>query len=177
MASVGQSAQPCTSPLTYNVPTTNNGQHQFAVEAVDAAGNVSSSISYSWKVAAGSLQDFTINGDGTNPLYPGAPAQPINLRFTNTNSGALSVTALTVTIQSVNAPNATAQHPCSASDYALTGYSGAFPFTMPSGLSTLQSIGIPSTKWPTIQMVETHANQNGCAGASITVAYVGSAQG
>lgn len=175
--SVGQSAQPCSTPLTYNVPTTNNGQHQFAVEAVDAAGNVSSAIFYSWKVAAGSLQEFTINGDGTSPLFPGAPAQPINLRFTNTNTSALSVMSLTVTIQSVNAPNATALHPCSTSDYVVAPYSGTYPFTMPSGSSTLQSIGIPNTKWPTIRMVETNINQNGCAGASITVAYLGSAQG
>ena len=37
----GGSPQPCSSPLTYNVFTTNNGVHQFAVEAVDALGNVS----------------------------------------------------------------------------------------------------------------------------------------
>src|SRR6185312_11014343 len=42
VVSVGETAKPCASPLTYNVDTTNNGVHQFAVEAVDAAGNVSS---------------------------------------------------------------------------------------------------------------------------------------
>ena len=79
VASVGQSPQACATPLNYNVGTTNNGVHQFAVEAVDAAGNVSGGIFYSWKVAAGSLQEFTINGNGSTPLYPGAPALPINL--------------------------------------------------------------------------------------------------
>ena len=78
VASVGQSPQACAPPLNYNVGTTNNGVHQFAVEAVDAAGNVSGGIFYSWKVAAGSLQEFTINGNGSTPLYPGAPALPFN---------------------------------------------------------------------------------------------------
>ena len=41
--SVGEANQPCASPLTFDVATTNNGQHQFAVRAVDAAGNVSGS--------------------------------------------------------------------------------------------------------------------------------------
>ena len=36
------------------VQTTNNGQHQFAVVAVDWAGNISQAATYKWKVAAGS---------------------------------------------------------------------------------------------------------------------------
>jgi hypothetical protein len=48
---------------------------------------------------------------------------------------------------------------------------------MPSGNSTLQSIGVASSKWPTVRMVESHVNQTGCAGAAITLAYTGSAQG
>ena len=145
--------------------------------AVDAAGNISSAAFWSWKVDKGSLEEFTINGDGTQPLYPGAPALKVNLGFHNTNAASLSITSLTVGIASVNAPNATALHPCSTADYAVTQYSGAYPFTMPTGSSTLQSIGRPNTTWPTVRMIESHANQNGCAGASVTLTYSGLAQG
>ena len=83
---------PCgPPPYSYAVATTNNGQHQFAVRAVDAAGNVGRSISYSWKVAAGSIQDFTIDGNAVGLIYPGGvgaadrghaaqPEQPPDLR-------------------------------------------------------------------------------------------------
>jgi len=54
--------QVCASPLTYTVGTTNNGQHQFAVRAYDHLGNFTQ-ITYTWKVAAGSIQNFTIDGN------------------------------------------------------------------------------------------------------------------
>ena len=57
--------QSCSSPLTYAAATTNSGQHQFAVRAIDAAGNVSAITSYGWKVDKGSPQQFTINGSVT----------------------------------------------------------------------------------------------------------------
>lgn len=174
---VGGLPQLCWPGVTFNVATTNNGQHQFAVEAVDWAGNVSGSASYKWKVNKGSLQQFTINGNGATPLYPGAPALPINLGFSNTNPGSLSITALTVSVQSVNSPQADPQHPCTTADYAVGQYTGAYPVTMPAGSSTLQSLGIASSKWPTVRMIDSNSNQNGCAGASITLAYTGSAQG
>ena len=44
---------PCpagTPPYTFTVSTGNNGEHQFAVEAVDHAGNVSDPAKYKWKL-------------------------------------------------------------------------------------------------------------------------------
>ncbi len=42
----------CTSPVHYLVNVANDGQHQFAVSAFDAAGNAST-VFYSWKVREG----------------------------------------------------------------------------------------------------------------------------
>lgn len=171
----GGATQPCASPLSYALDTTNNGTHQFGVRAYDHIGNYTE-IDYSWKVDKGSIQEFTINGDGSSPLYPGGAATKINLGFTNPNAVSLQMTSpLTVAIQSVTAPNATVQHPCSTSDYAVTQYTGSYPFTIPPGSSTLSSIGISNTLWPTVRMVESGHNQNGCAGASVTVTYTASA--
>jgi hypothetical protein len=165
--------QPCSSPLTYNVPTTNNGQHWFAVQAVDAAGNVAIT-SYSWKVAAGTPANFTIKGDATGLLYPGATATPLNLTLTNPNSSGETVTSLSATPQSVNAPNATTQHPCSIGDFGSTAYTGT-GFTLPPGTNTLQQLGVPQAQWPTVSMPDTHLNQDGCTSAAVTFSYTGSA--
>lgn len=177
--------QPCASPLSYVVQTTNNGQHQFGVEAVDAAGNVSQAIYYSWKVGKGSLQQFSISGNVPGRLYPGATAQKLNLTVTNPNPGSLSVTSLTVSIQSVTGSSNT-PYPCTASDFQVVQIpSASLPFTAPPGTSTLQADGVASGSLPTIQMIDRHdttpgngtGNQNGCIGATITLSYSGGAQG
>ena len=80
----------CTSPFTFTVivDTSNNGQHQFAVRAVDLAGNVSASASYKWKVEPDI--GFTITGDASglalsrplaiSPASDHEPAQLHDLR-------------------------------------------------------------------------------------------------
>ena len=69
--SVGGPNQPCSSQLTYVVGVTNNGQHQFAVEAVDAAGNVSAAVSYTWKVGKGTLATPTISTTPSPGVFVG----------------------------------------------------------------------------------------------------------
>ncbi len=180
--SLGGPNQPCTPPLTYGVQTTNNGQHQFAVRAVDAAGNVSGTISYSWKVAAGTAQNYTISGTAVSPLYPTlAPSgSSINLTFNNPNAGnggsgvnGVQVNNLTVTIASVTAPNATLSHPCGTVDFAVTQFSGAYPFYIPQGTSSLSSLGFASTTWPTVRLINRPVNQDGCKGATVNLTYTG----
>ena len=118
--SLGGPTQPCSSPLTYNVQTTNNGQHQFAVEAVDAAGNVSLPISYSWKVAAGTPAQFVIHGS-VSGLAPGI-TKPVPLTIDNPNSVAIFITQLTFAV-SANASSGT----CLASSYTVTPWNSNPP--------------------------------------------------
>jgi hypothetical protein len=177
------SFQPCSSPLTYNVATTSSGQHQFAVRAVDAAGTISDAATYKWKVPAGTPANFTISGNAPQQLYPGAPASALNLTLTNPNSGNLTVTNLGLSVRSVSAPNATASRPCTPSDFGVTGYGGS-SFTLPPGTKTLSQLGIPSTQWPSLRMLNRAdnpagsgtGNQDGCKGATVALSYSGSAQ-
>ena len=121
--------------------------------------------------------EFTISGNAQHLLYPGAAAEPLNLAFNNPNVGSLSLSSLSVAITKIDAPHATSQHPCTAADYAVTQYSGTYPITIPPGSSTLQSDGVTQSKLPTVKMVETHNDQDGCAFATVTLTYTGSAQG
>ena len=53
---------------------TSDDQHQFAVRAVDAAGNVPVDHHAGGR---GLIEDFTITGSAVGLLYPGGPARPI----------------------------------------------------------------------------------------------------
>ena len=166
----GASAQPCTSPLTYNVATTNSGVHQFAVEAVDYAGNVSQVASYSWKVQKGSIANFTIAGNVTNPLYPGPGVQQLNLTLTNPNSAAITITGVTAAVSSVAA---LAGHTCATANFSTTNYTGA-GFTLQPGTHTLSESGVLTGQLPTISMPNS-GDQTGCEHAQIDLTYGGSA--
>jgi large repetitive protein len=169
--------QPCSSPLTYVVETNNSGEHQFAVRAIDAAGNRSDATAYKWKVDKGSRQNFTISGGPGGQLFPGAAASPINLQFSNPNSVGMSVTSLSVSVQSVSsAPNATPAHPCTVTNFAATQFSGSYPFTIPPGSSSLSSLGFSPVQMPKVRMLDSGGNQDGCKNATISLSYSGSAQ-
>ncbi len=172
--SVGGPAQPCSPPLTYVVATTNNGQHQFAVRAVDAAGNVSGSISYSWKVAAGSIQDFTIDGNAVGLIYPGGAPQAIAVTLHNPNNIPIYVTALTVTA-TTDTP-----HGCSHNDLVLTqadlttATSSPNAIVIPAnGSVTLPAQGVAA---PTIRLLDNGTDQTpACANQTFSLTYDGSA--
>jgi hypothetical protein len=161
-------------PYTYAVGTTNNGQHQFAVRAVDAAGNVSGSISYSWKVAAGSIQDFTIDGNATGLLYPGGDARPIAVTLHNPNNLPIYVTALTVSA-TTDTP-----HGCSHTDLVVQQANLATATGSPSAIAvpangtvTLPAQGVAA---PTIRLQDNgHDQTPACANQTFNLSYSGSA--
>jgi hypothetical protein len=163
----------CTSPKTYAGPLA-AGSHTFQVRAVNILGNVSSPASFSWTITGSGLP-FTISGTAPSSLYPGGASSSINLSLTNPNSVSLFVTSISVTVQSVTAPNATAGHPCGVADFAAAQFSGTYPFTLPPGTSTLSQLGIAQSQWPTIRMPDTSLNQDGCKSATVTLGYAGSA--
>lgn len=76
-------------------------------------------------------------------------------------------------VAAVSAPAATALRPCTVSDFAVTQFSGTYPFEIPEGSSTLQSLGFAEDTWPTVRLVNRRVNQDGCEGATITLAYSG----
>jgi hypothetical protein len=161
----------CTSPKDYT--GLGQGSHTFNVVAVDQAGNQSTPATWTWSIVQ-PVKNWSIAGDAPGNLQPGASATPLNLTLTNPDNHSLSVQSISVTVQSVTkAPNAPAGQ-CSPSDFATSDLGGG-PLTVPSGTRTLSSLGVPSSRWPTIRMVETGRNQDGCQGASLVLAYHGMA--
>jgi hypothetical protein len=162
--SVGGSNQPCSSQLTYVVGVTNNGQHQFGVEAVDKAGNVGPATYYTWKVVKASPQLITVSGNADGSLFPGA-TRNIPVTFTNPNSTAITVTTFTITRSFPSG--------CNSADftfsYGATPISAGNPLTVPAnGSVTLNGSGNVSE--PTLQMTNTGSPQDSCHG-TITLTY------
>ena len=155
-------------PISFAVQTTNNGQHQFAVRAVDAAGNVSEPASYTWKVAKGSGQDFSVTGDATGLLYPGAPFTPIALAITNPNPVPIYVTQLTVTV--TNSPGG-----CAAASVVVQQSpvaAGSNELLVPANAVNWP---VPATHRPRIRLAETGANQDHCRNRTFSLGYSGQA--
>lgn len=178
------STQACSSPLSYIVGVTNNGQHQFDLRAYDHLGNFTQ-ITWSWKVAAGSIQDFTISGstDDNNAatddkLYPNGPARAVYVKLHNPNSVTIYVTAL-----SVSAPTDTTNG-CNHTDLSFVPTSGAVnlatatsspnAIVVPAGGDvTLPAQGVDA---PTIKLNDNgHDQTTACANQTFSLTFTGSA--
>jgi hypothetical protein len=117
------------------------------------------------------LPRIAIAGNADVPLEPGVP-DGINLQITNPNSVAVVVTRLTASLQSVRAPKATAALPCTLGDFALRQYSGPLPLTIPaSSTRSLAQLGDAPAQWPQVSIIDRPTNQDGCQGATVTLAY------
>jgi hypothetical protein len=128
--------------------------------------------------SSGSSSPFTISGS-VSGLAPGVSV-PLNLTLSNPNKKALAVTGLGVTIQGVTRTSDATAHnlPCGPTDYAVTQYGGPYPLTVPAkGSASLSGLGVPSSAWPRVTMLDRPTNQDGCKGASLTLAYSGSGEG
>jgi hypothetical protein len=158
----------CTSPVTYTGLGVAN--HTFSVRAVDTVGNISTATSYTWAIQSSSGQPFTISGNAVGLLYPGAAAQALAIKLSNPNNAPIFVTALSATLSSTGLPAG-----CPTANFAVTqsNVSSTSTVQVPAnGSVTLPAQGVSA---PTVQMLDTHVNQNACAGATLTFSYNGSA--
>jgi hypothetical protein len=160
----GGSYSACSTPKSYS--GLGVGTHTFSAEALDAAGNVSKATQFSWQIVT--VVPFGIAGAVPNPLYPGAPAQRIPLTLSNPMNVPITVTGLTVTVQSTNAAG------CSAAWYSVTqsNLSSTQALTVPAGAT---AFAVPAANQPSLQMVDSHTLQDACKGARLTLSYTGSA--
>jgi hypothetical protein len=160
---------PCTSPFSYTVDNSNpNGQHQFAVQAFDTAGNGSVVTSYTFKVGGNDNKPFTISGSVTG-LQIGAP-KAVPLTLTNPNNQTIFVTSLTI-----SAGNASAA--CDSSNIQVTPStaSATNPITVPANGSVTLS-GSLAAFAPKLTLVDKpNVNQNACKNTSFALTYSGSA--
>ena len=156
--------QPCSSPLTYTADSGNNGLHQFAVRAVDSAGNISSAASWSWKV---NNIGFTVTGNAPT-LYPGV-WNKIPVKITNPNHFTIYITSLTVGVSSSPAN-------CAAPDNIETQASPATSsntFAVPSQATNWP---VPDAYQPQIRLKDLPlTNQDLCKTASFSLTYGGTA--
>lgn len=124
-------------------------------------------------------RSFAISGNLEGLLAPGRTL-PLQLSLTNPNKKSLSVTNLSVTLQSVTRTKSAIGHgqPCTIGDYAVSQYSGGYPLVMPGSTTmNLTQLGVSSRQRPQIQFVNTLENQDGCKGATLSLSYSGSGQG
>jgi hypothetical protein len=142
----------------------------------DSAGTTRYAYASVQLVIATGGKPFAIAGNLTGLLAPGV-SLPLDLTLTNPNNQTISISNLTVTVQSVAKVPPTRVGSCSTADYVVTQYSGPYPLAVPAhGNASLSSL-VASTKFPQVTMIDTASNQDGCKGATLTLAYSGSGQG
>jgi hypothetical protein len=138
--------------------------HGLRVWAVDAAGNQSASVSFSWTVALNA--DFGISGDATQPLSPGVSVA-LDVTVTNPYDFALRVIDVSVA--------ATGPAACPAGDnLATTPSSFAGPVVIPAHSSrSLSALGVPSAQRPQLLLRNLDSNQDSCKNATFKLTYSG----
>jgi hypothetical protein len=118
-----------------------------------------------------------IAGSPAGVLVPGSVAG-IELALTNRHRTWIVVRSVSVSVKQIRAPRADAAHPCTPADFAVSQLSGSYRLALaPSSTRTLQQFGIDPARWPTVSMLDRPLNQDGCEGASVLLAYAGTATG
>ena len=161
----------CTTPYRWVIDTGNYGQHQFAVRAIDAAGNVSAAATYRFKYEKKlptSGVSFGIEGS-VSGLSIGI-WRPIAITLTNPNPVPIFVSELAVTVPGTS-PNG-----CSIQENFEVDQSDISPdhtVTVPAGGTlTLPSEGVTA---PRIRLVNRPVNQDACKGVTFPLTYSGTA--
>jgi hypothetical protein len=163
----------CTSPYTWTIDTSNSGQHQFAVRAVDAAGNISAGTYYQFKYQQARTttgMPFQISGS-VGALSLGV-WKPIPLTISNPNSVTIYVNALNVGISADSTPSGCP----SSTNVELQQSNVSTTLTLavpPNGSVTLptQTVVAPQIRLKDLPTV----NQDVCKGKSFTLSYSGTA--
>ncbi len=112
---------------------------------------------------------FTIHGRFDVPLRPGASGG-LDLELRNPSEENLTIRELEVSLEEIDAPNATLELPCSRADFIVEQSTGSVPLDA-AQTATLSSLGWQPEQWPQIGMQETGVNQDGCKGASLVLDY------
>jgi hypothetical protein len=171
-----------SATVQISTPATANDD-SYTLTLVGSGHNAGGQLTYAYASVQLILQTagkpFTISGNLADQLSPGA-SLPLNLALTNSNKKQISISNLTVTIQSVVRTQAAiaANKPCTIADYAVLQYTGGYPLTVAgSSTATLSQLNIAAAAFPHVVMHDTSSNQDGCKGATVNLTYSGSGQG
>ena len=134
------------------------GAAAIAYWSAGGAGTGTATTGTSTAVTA--VQTSTITG-----ITPGSAAQTLTGNFTNTNASATYVTSVTASISSVVKAGGAPAGSCTSADYTLSGAVMAVGATVP--------VGVAQGSWTgaTLAFNNTAANQDGCKGATVNIAY------
>jgi hypothetical protein len=134
-------------------------------------GSVGRSTESAGNGSIGTSSSFTISGDVSRSISPGELVA-LNLTLDNTTDHDLAIDRIAVAVVAVDAPRADADHPCSVADFEVRHLSGGLVLRLAgNSAETLGSLAVPHDSWPAVGMVNRPANQDGCKGASLTLAY------
>lgn len=147
------------------------GRYMVKVQAV--GGRNRAYLTLGLIITTGQPASFTAGGT-FGELWPGA-SRRVDVTLTNPNSHPISVSRLTVSVESVRAPRATAGDPCPTRDFAVSQFSGAYPLWVPAHTTVqLSALDPDSVQQPDVRMLAV-PNENGCQGATVTLSYHGTA--
>lgn len=155
----------CSSPYHRILDISNSGQHQFAVRAYDPAGNYSETT-YTWKVDTGLR--FTIVGDATGLLYPGAGWTPIDVVLHNPSNFAIKVDQIQVAV----APNTA----CPTATNLVLQQPGTNSLMSPAVTVPANGLAhVPVSQQPKVRLLNTASSQDACKNVIFKLTYTGHA--
>jgi hypothetical protein len=143
-----------------------------------SGGIPSSPVSFSWSIVTGS---FGIRGSLTGvPLAPGAPAQPLNLEFTNpyNNSQGIDILGVTITVQHATMKDGALNPLCDgpANVVVIPSSPSPWPVNVPrDSTKSLDDLGIHPDQWPQVRMLNLDTNQDACKNTTFNFTYTGTA--
>jgi hypothetical protein len=168
---------PCASGQTLRVHDEDeatedeNERYTFKVRAVDGAGNLSGTTSFTWTITPSRTGiPFTVNGAAIRTLYPDVTS-PINLVFTNPNDVPITVTIVTTSISGTSDP---ANCPV-AGNFSIGRQLQVSVVVPASSTRSLSDLGLAQASWPTVVMANPPVNQNGCRTKTVNLSFTGSA--
>jgi large repetitive protein len=151
----------------YIVDVSNDGTHQFAVRAYDAAGNFSET-DYSWKVLH--AVNVVVDGNAIGLLYPGAAAREIALVLHNPNNFPITITYIDVSVRTSPPGCPAAGSPANIVIQQSNIGNGPSPQTITVPANS--DLPLPPQNRPTIRLVDTGLNQDACKNGTFTLSYL-----
>jgi hypothetical protein len=142
------------------------------VEAIDAAGNASSTTKSCWTVTTTAGKPFTMTAVATQLFYPGT-SQSLNISITNPNSGPITVNSVSIAV------NPTTSNPgCNGPTNLVVTHSLIGTVTVPANTTaSLSTLGVPIADWPVLTMPNLPTNQDACQNVKFSLTLTGSATG
>jgi hypothetical protein len=150
----------------YIVDVSNDGTHQFAVRAYDAAGNFGEA-DYSWKVLH--AVNVVADGDAVGLLYPGGPTRPIALVLHNPNNFPVTITYIYVSVKS--SPAGCDGSAASVEIQQSNVGNGANPVTITVPANSNLALPSGGATRPTIRLLD-NGNQDSCKNGTFTLGYL-----